>query len=64
MTKLLALLKSAKTRMGLGTFVLALASQPAVQALAGGHVPLTRDLVVSAVLGALGAVLHPYLPKD
>jgi hypothetical protein len=45
-----------------GVFLAALASQPAVQALAGGGVPLTRDAVVAALLGAAAALLHRYLP--
>lgn len=62
LTKVLAALRNPRVLHGVGVFAAALVSQPVLAAVLNGSVPLTANVLVALVLGAVAALL-PKTPK-
>lgn len=63
MNGLLDFLKNKKVHAVAGAFLAALMAQPALSAALGGSIPLTTNLVVSAVISAAAGLLAKYASK-
>lgn len=63
MNGLLDFLKNKKVHAVAGAFLAALLAQPALSAALGGSVPLTTNVVVSAVISAAAGLLAKYASK-